>query len=74
MLTKVNDIEMYYELHGKGEPLILIGGYGTSSESWSPFWKQLLKLYQVILFDNRGTGRSSKPDIKLIYLEPRWEG
>ena len=64
MLTKVNDIEMYYELHGKGEPLILIGGYGTSSESWSPFWKQLLKLYQVILFDNRGTGRSSKPDIK----------
>ena len=63
MLTKLNDIEMYYEVHGKGTPLLMIPGYAVSSETWSPFWKRLLNIYQVILIDNRGTGRSSTPNI-----------
>ncbi len=64
MLINVKDIEMYYEIHGKGTPLIMIPGYAVSSELWSPFWKQLLDRYQVILLDNRGTGRSSAPNFE----------
>ncbi|MFW9823975.1 MAG: alpha/beta fold hydrolase [Candidatus Thorarchaeota archaeon] len=64
MLIKVNDIEMYCEFHGRGMPLILIPGYAVSSETWSPFWKQLINHYQVMLIDNRGTGRSSCPNIQ----------
>lgn len=62
--VKVNDIEMYYEILGKGTPLVMIQGWGYSSEMWSPeFIGKLSKFYRLILFDNRGTGRSSKPDI-----------
>lgn len=64
MLVKVNEIQMYYEVHGKGTPLIMIPGYAVSSEMWSAFWKRLLNIYQVILIDNRGTGRSSVPNIE----------
>jgi pimeloyl-ACP methyl ester carboxylesterase len=63
MIIKVNDIEMYYEIHGKGDPLIMIHGLGGSSETWDPFWKHFSKFYQTILFDLRGSGRSSKPNI-----------
>lgn len=34
--VKVNDIEMYYEVHGEGTPLILIQGYSGSSADWIP--------------------------------------
>ncbi|NVM37359.1 MAG: alpha/beta hydrolase [Candidatus Lokiarchaeota archaeon] len=64
MLIKIKDIEMYYESHGRGTPLIMIPGYAVSSEMWSPFWKRLLDFYQVILIDNRGTGRSDAPNIE----------
>lgn len=62
--VKVNDIEIYYEMHGKGASLVMIPGWGYSSEMWNPeFIGKLSKLYRVVLIDNRGTGRSSKPDI-----------
>ncbi len=40
----------------------MINGFGASVEMWGPFWKQLARSYQVVLFDNRGTGRSTVPD------------
>ena len=41
MLIEANGIELYYEIHGEGAPLIMVNGFGSSSEMWSPFWKKL---------------------------------
>ena len=57
----VGEVDLYYEIHGEGPPLLMINGLGASVEMWSPFWKRLATHYQVILFDNRGVGRSQAP-------------
>jgi pimeloyl-ACP methyl ester carboxylesterase len=62
-MVKVNDINMYYEIQGKGEPLVLIVGFSTDISEWRPIIDWLSKKYQVAAFDNRGAGRSDKPDI-----------
>jgi 3-oxoadipate enol-lactonase len=59
---KVGDIRVYYEIHGQGEPLLMIMGLGGHTLDWG--WvlpQQLAKNYQVIMFDNRGAGRSQQP-------------
>ncbi len=61
--VKVNDINMYYEIRGDGEPLVLIAGLGTNLTIYEPIIAGLSKKYRVIAFDNRGVGRSDKPDI-----------
>jgi 3-oxoadipate enol-lactonase len=61
--AKVGDINIYYEIHGKGEPLVLIYGYAGDSGLWFRQIPILSKKYRVIAFDNRGVGRSDKPDI-----------
>jgi len=60
--AKVGDINIYYEIHGKGEPLVLIYGYAGHSGLWFQQIPILSKKYRVIVFDNRGVGRSDKPD------------
>ena len=56
------DIELYYEDHGAGEPIILIHGYPLSGASWEKQVPALLAAgYRVITYDRRGFGRSSKP-------------
>src|SRR5581483_8222416 len=60
---KANDIELYHEIHGTGEPLLLVMGFGASSAAWRPeLVESLARSFQVITFDNRGTGQSDKPD------------
>ena len=59
--AKVGDINIYYEVHGNGEPLLLINGYGQYSGHWAPVIPRFSREYRVIAFDNRGTGRSDKP-------------
>jgi pimeloyl-ACP methyl ester carboxylesterase len=61
-LTNANGIELYYEVHGEGEPLLMIMGLAHNSLSWKNSLPALAKHFKVIIFDNRGTGRSSKPD------------
>jgi pimeloyl-ACP methyl ester carboxylesterase len=61
--TKVGDISIYYEIHGKGEPLLLIMGYGGNSARWFSVLDDFSKEYRVVVFDNRGTGRSDKPNV-----------
>jgi 3-oxoadipate enol-lactonase len=57
------DVELYYEVHGKGEPLILIMGLSLNSMAWYRSLPRFAERFQVIVFDNRGVGRSGKPDI-----------
>ena len=61
--AKVGDINIYYEVHGEGEPLVLISGYRANSAGWFLHTPTFSKEYRVVIFDNRGTGRSDKPDI-----------
>jgi 3-oxoadipate enol-lactonase len=60
--AKANGINIYYEIHGEGEPLVLIAGYGSNSKSWFCQTPVLSREYRVIVFDNRGAGQSDKPD------------
>lgn len=62
-VAKVSDINLYYEIQGSGDPLLLIMGYGMASGNWFAIRDRLAKEHRIILFDNRGTGRSDKPDM-----------
>lgn len=55
---RINNAEIYYELHGQGEPLILIAGYCCDHLFWEPMLNELKHLFQVLVFDNRGIGRT----------------
>ncbi|HYQ65164.1 alpha/beta hydrolase [Actinophytocola sp.] len=56
------DIELYYEDHGEGQPVVLIHGYPLDGHSWEKQSAALLAAgYRVITYDRRGFGRSSQP-------------
>lgn len=56
------DIELYYEDHGSGQPVVLIHGYPLDGSSWEKQTAALLGAgYRVITYDRRGFGRSSRP-------------
>ena len=56
-----NDIEIYYEQHGDGEPLLLIAGMSVDHTAWLSILDGLSKKFQVTIFDNRGCGQTSSP-------------
>jgi pimeloyl-ACP methyl ester carboxylesterase len=59
----VNGVNLHYDIHGQGQPLLFINGLGQPSIAWDPELIQaMVKTHQVITFDNRGTGLSDKPD------------
>lgn len=60
--TSANGVQIYYETHGRGEPLVLIAGIGYGTWLWFKQIPALAPHYNVIIFDNRGAGRSDKPD------------
>ena len=65
--AEVDDIEIYYETRGEGSPLTLINGWGGNMDSWSPrMVDTLAEQHLVVTMDNRGTGRSGKPDTPYI--------
>jgi 3-oxoadipate enol-lactonase len=59
--THVGDIDIYYEEHGSGDPLVLIMGLATDSQAWILQVPEFAKHYRTVIFDNRGVGRTSKP-------------
>jgi pimeloyl-ACP methyl ester carboxylesterase len=60
-VAKVDSIELYYEEHGSGDPLLLVMGLAADSTAWMFQVPDFAKRYRTIVFDNRGVGRSSKP-------------
>ena len=62
--VNVNDCKIYYEIHGEGAPLVLIMGLRRNVEWWYRQIPSLSRQFQVIAFDNRGAGRSDKPDME----------
>lgn len=60
--AEVNDIKICYEIKGEGEPLILVHGFGATKEVWIAQYEPLAEHFKVIRFDNRGAGKSDRPD------------
>lgn len=60
--VKVNDISLYYEIHGQGQPIVFIAGLANDHTSWQKVIEPYTKQYRVILVDNRGAGQSDCPD------------
>jgi len=60
--TNSNGIEVYFEEQGEGEPLLLIMGLAGDSVAWLFQREAFAAKYRTIVFDNRGVGRTSKPD------------
>jgi pimeloyl-ACP methyl ester carboxylesterase len=58
--AKINEIEIYYEVHGNGEPLLLIMGLGANSTAWVMQIEEFARHHTVIAFDNRDAGRSQR--------------
>jgi non-heme chloroperoxidase len=62
------DIEIYYEDHGTGQPVVLIHGYPLDGHSWEKQERVLLQAgYRVITYDRRGFGQSSQPTVGYDY-------
>jgi pimeloyl-ACP methyl ester carboxylesterase len=66
-IVPVNDIQMYYEIHGDGTPLILLhGGLGNTGD-WKNQFPAFSGQYKVITLDSRGCGRSTFSKQPLSY-------
>jgi non-heme chloroperoxidase len=63
-----NSIDIYYEDHGSGRPVVLIHGYPLNGHSWEKQERVLLEAgYRVITYDRRGFGQSSQPTVGYDY-------
>lgn len=60
--THVNNIDMYYEVHGEGEPLVLIAGFSADHTVWQPVVDLFARRFQVYVFDNRGSGQTTSTE------------
>ena len=58
---QANNITIEYEIHGSGEPLLLIAGLGYDRWMWHKMIPGLAEHFQVIAFDNRGVGGTDAP-------------
>lgn len=57
----VNGLTLHYQVHGQGEPLVLLHGFGGCGDTWSDFVPALSAKYQLIIPDLRGHGGSTNP-------------
>ncbi|MBF0286912.1 MAG: alpha/beta fold hydrolase [SAR324 cluster bacterium] len=57
----IDNIQLYYDIQGEGEPLLFINGLGGSTQDWQAQVDYFSKEYQVITFDIRGQGKSDAP-------------
>lgn len=64
-IAKLKNIEMYYEIHGQGNPLVLIAGYTCDHTFWVSILEMLSKYFQVLIFDNRAIGQTKDTNVPL---------
>ena len=58
---ETNGVKLYYEIHGEGEPLVLLHGNTGTHDTWAHWLDELSKEYKVITVDLRGHGQSTHP-------------
>jgi len=57
-IANINNADLWYDIMGQGEPLLLHHGYTASRVNWMPVAERLKDRYQIILMECRGTGES----------------
>ena len=62
--ARVNGVNLAYELHGTGDPLVLIHGAQSDRSIFANLLPDFVDQFQVLVFDQRGSGQSEKPDIE----------
>jgi pimeloyl-ACP methyl ester carboxylesterase len=70
-MPKINrdGVEIYYEVHGSGPPLLLTHGYSSTSAMWQGQIEALSKHHKLVLWDMRGHGQCDYPDDPAAYSE-----
>jgi aminoacrylate hydrolase len=63
--ASVDGIDIYYEIHGGGPPVLLIAGLGGEGAYWQPQLEPLSRHFQIIVHDHRGTGQSTASNAKI---------
>jgi len=68
--TELNGLETYYEIHGKGENIVLLHNGFSCSKMWEEIFPILVEAgYRVVMYDRRGFGRSDGgPDFEEYYI------
>ena len=64
-IAEINDVQLYYEIYGEGIPLFLVAGLASDSQSWQPVVEDLSAHCRVVIFDNRGVGRTSPQETEI---------
>lgn len=67
--VRLNNLEIYYEEHGNGSPLVLLHGFGGCTQNWHPFINELSKHYRLIAVDLRGHGYSTNPENQFTHRQ-----
>lgn len=65
----INGFDLYYEIHGKGFPLLLLHGFTGSGANLLHEFSQLSKDFQLIVPDLRGHGRSTNPSKQFTFKQ-----
>ena len=65
--VQLNNIEVHYEEHGTGKPLVLLHGFGGCTQNWHPFTAELSERHRLIVVDLRGHGYSTNPENKFTH-------
>ncbi len=60
--TEANGVRLYYEIHGGGEPLVLVHGSWVDATRWRFVVPGLAESFRVLVYDRRGHSRSERPD------------
>ncbi len=60
-IERINGIEIHYELHGEGEPLVFVHGYTGDVSDWRFQIPEFARTHRVLVMDHRGHGRSEAP-------------
>ncbi len=62
--VRIRDVELAYEIHGSGEPLVLLHGAQSDRTIFTNVLSDFMRDFRVLIFDQRGSGQSSKPDME----------
>src|SRR5881397_1768679 len=65
----INGMQMYFEIHGEVEPLLLLHGFTGAGSNWQAFVSGLSREYQLIIPDLRGHGRSTNPSSEFTFRQ-----
>ncbi len=65
----INGMQMYHEIRGQGEPLVLLHGFTGSGVDWGFIFKEPPRGYQLLIPDLRGHGRSTNPSTEFTHRQ-----